>query len=100
MQVADDRAFSFLRVNERQRKPRAEGFTEIRGPYYTLMETRYLEDLLDTMGGRCELGIGRRCGRSGREELSFDHGEESAADRKVKNTRKRPPPHDLESGLC
>ena len=35
VQVADERAFSFLRVNERQRKPRTEGITEIRGPYYT-----------------------------------------------------------------
>lgn len=37
VQVADERAFSFLRVNERQRKPRTEGITEIRGPYYTPM---------------------------------------------------------------
>ena len=35
MQVADERAFSFLRLNERQQKPRSEGITEIRGPYYT-----------------------------------------------------------------
>jgi hypothetical protein len=31
----DDRAFSFLRINERQAKPRKRGVTEIRGPYYT-----------------------------------------------------------------
>ena len=37
VQVADERAFSFLGVNERQRKPRTEGITEIRGPYYTPM---------------------------------------------------------------
>ena len=37
VQVADERAFSFLRVDERQRKPRTEGITEIRGPYYTPM---------------------------------------------------------------
>ena len=48
--VADERAFSFLRVNERQRKPRTEGITEIRGPYYTPMGRHYLEDILDTMG--------------------------------------------------
>jgi phosphosulfolactate synthase (CoM biosynthesis protein A) len=49
-QVADERAFSFLKVNERQRKPRTEGITEIRGPYYTAMGRRYLEDVLETMG--------------------------------------------------
>ena len=50
VQAADDRAFSFLRVNERQRKPRAEGITEIRGPYYTPLGRHHLEDILDTMG--------------------------------------------------
>src|SRR5213592_2745881 len=44
------RAFDFLRVNERPGKPRARGVTEIRGPYYTPMGKRYLEDLLETMG--------------------------------------------------
>jgi phosphosulfolactate synthase (CoM biosynthesis protein A) len=51
LQVIDERAFSFLRANERQQKPRTEGITEIRGPYYTPMGRRYLEDILDTMGG-------------------------------------------------
>jgi len=50
VQVADERAFSFLRVNERQRKPRTEGLTEIRGPYYTPLGRRCLEDIFDTMG--------------------------------------------------
>ena len=50
VQVADERAFSFLRVNERQRKPRTEGITEIRGPYYTPMGRHGLEDILHTMG--------------------------------------------------
>jgi phosphosulfolactate synthase (CoM biosynthesis protein A) len=50
MEIADERAFSFLRVNERQRKPRTEGVTEIRGPYYTPMGRHYLGDILDTMG--------------------------------------------------
>ncbi len=45
-----ERAFSFLRVNEREGKPRTRGITEIRGPYYTPMGKRYLEDLLETMG--------------------------------------------------
>jgi len=45
-----ERAFSFLRVNQRQSKPRDRGLTEIRGPYYTPMGKRYLEDVLETMG--------------------------------------------------
>jgi phosphosulfolactate synthase (CoM biosynthesis protein A) len=44
-----DRAFSFLRVNQRESKPRTRGLTEIRGPYYTPMGKRYLEDVLETM---------------------------------------------------
>jgi phosphosulfolactate synthase (CoM biosynthesis protein A) len=46
----DERAFAFLRVNERETKPRSRGVTEIRGPYYTPMGKRYLEDILETMG--------------------------------------------------
>lgn len=45
-----ERAFSFLRMNERQAKPRSRGITEIRGPYYTPMGKNYLEDVLQTMG--------------------------------------------------
>jgi phosphosulfolactate synthase (CoM biosynthesis protein A) len=45
-----DRAFNFLRLNDRQPKPRMRGVTEIRGPYYTPMGKRYLEDILETMG--------------------------------------------------
>ncbi|MDQ3875114.1 MAG: phosphosulfolactate synthase [Actinomycetota bacterium] len=44
------RAFAFLRLNERPSKPRGRGVTEIRGPYYTPVGRRYLEDLLETMG--------------------------------------------------
>src|ERR1700704_3342867 len=44
------RAFPFLRVNQRPGKPRARGVTEIRGPYYTPMGKRYLQDVLETMG--------------------------------------------------
>src|SRR5436309_11865667 len=47
---ANERAFSFLRVNERPPKPRKVGVTEIRGPYYTPMGKRYLADVLETMG--------------------------------------------------
>ena len=46
----DERAFAFLRVNKRETKPRSRGVTEIRGPYYTPMGRRYLEDVLETMG--------------------------------------------------
>ena len=46
----DERAFAFLSINERQAKPRERGITEIRGPYYTPMGKRYLQDVLETMG--------------------------------------------------
>jgi phosphosulfolactate synthase (CoM biosynthesis protein A) len=46
----EERAFPFLRINERQSKPRKVGVTEIRGPYYSPMGPRYLEDILETMG--------------------------------------------------
>ncbi|HSR10034.1 MAG TPA: phosphosulfolactate synthase [Thermodesulfobacteriota bacterium] len=45
-----ERAFPFLKVNERPSKPRTRGVTEIRGPYYTVMGKRYLQDILETMG--------------------------------------------------
>ncbi len=48
--VTDERAFAFLRLNERPPKPRSRGVTELRGPYYTPVGRRYLEDLLETMG--------------------------------------------------
>jgi phosphosulfolactate synthase (CoM biosynthesis protein A) len=44
-----ERAFSFLRVNQRESKPRSRGVTEIRGPYYTPLGKRYLQDILETM---------------------------------------------------
>ncbi len=47
----EGRAFAFLHLNERPPKPRSRGVTEIRGPYYTPVGRRYLEDLLETMGG-------------------------------------------------
>ncbi len=46
----EERAFGFLRINDRQSKPRTRGVTEIRGPYYAPMGPRYLEDILETMG--------------------------------------------------
>jgi phosphosulfolactate synthase (CoM biosynthesis protein A) len=45
-----ERAFPFIPLNERDTKPRKIGVTEIRGPYYTPMGKRYLEDILETMG--------------------------------------------------
>ncbi|HEV8681433.1 MAG TPA: phosphosulfolactate synthase [Actinomycetota bacterium] len=48
--MTEERGFQFLRMNRRQEKPRSQGITEIRGPYYTPMGTRYLEDVLETMG--------------------------------------------------
>ncbi len=50
IRAASERAFSFLPLNARERKPRTRGITEIRGPYYTPMGQRYLEDILETMG--------------------------------------------------
>src|SRR5581483_10388332 len=47
---ANERAFPFLKVNQRPAKPRTRGVTEIRGPYYTPMGKRYLQDILETMG--------------------------------------------------
>lgn len=46
----NERAFSFLPLNERESKPRKVGLTEMRGPYYTPVGKRYLEDILETMG--------------------------------------------------
>lgn len=45
-----ERAFQFLRLNERGSKPRTRGLTEIRGPYYSVMGPHYLQDVLETMG--------------------------------------------------
>lgn len=44
------RAFSFIPSNQRPSKPRKQGMTEIRGPYYSVMGTRYLSDILETVG--------------------------------------------------
>ena len=47
--MTPDRPFAFLLTNERDTKPRSRGLTEIRGPYYTAMGKRYLQDVLETM---------------------------------------------------
>ncbi|OZU89085.1 phosphosulfolactate synthase [Virgibacillus indicus] len=48
--MSKQRAFQKIRMNNRQEKPRTRGITEIRGPYYTVMGKRYLQDVLETMG--------------------------------------------------
>src|SRR5205809_5149424 len=45
-----ERSFPFLRINERKAKPRTRGLTEIRGPYYSVVGRRYLEDLFALVG--------------------------------------------------
>jgi len=44
------RPFQFLKVNDRPAKPRKSGLTEIRGPYYTVIGKRLLQDTFDLMG--------------------------------------------------
>lgn len=48
--MKEERAFSKIRLNPREDKPRKHGITEIRGPYYSVMGKRYLQDILETMG--------------------------------------------------
>ena len=50
MPELNEHLFDFLNKNERQKKPRSKGISEIRGPYYSVMGKNYLTDLLATMG--------------------------------------------------
>jgi phosphosulfolactate synthase (CoM biosynthesis protein A) len=50
MPQENQRPFPFLKINQREAKPRRRGITEIRGPYYTPMGKRYLADILETAG--------------------------------------------------
>lgn len=50
MTQTNQEMWDFLNRNERQKKPRTQGITEIRGPYYGVMGKRYLQDILDTVG--------------------------------------------------
>lgn len=43
-------ALPFLILNHRQDKPRTRGITEIRGPYYSMLGPRQLEDIFDIAG--------------------------------------------------
>lgn len=54
-EAESERAFSFLPINSREGKPRKHGVTEIRGPYYSPMGKRYLEDVLETMGEHIDI---------------------------------------------
>ncbi len=47
---SEKRGFSYIKTNQRPPKPRKTGVTEIRGPYYSVMGKRYLQDILETMG--------------------------------------------------
>jgi phosphosulfolactate synthase (CoM biosynthesis protein A) len=46
--LEDEHGFGFIRHNPRPPKPRKVGVTEIRGPYYSVMGKRYLQDVLET----------------------------------------------------
>ncbi len=55
MERTSDRCFDFLPINERDRKPRKAGITEMRGPYYAPVGKRYLQDILETMGAYIDI---------------------------------------------
>lgn len=46
--------YGFVRHNPLPPKPRSSAVTEIRGPYYTVMGSRYLSDVLETMGAHVD----------------------------------------------
>lgn len=46
--------YGFARHNPLPPKPRSKAVTEIRGPYYTVMGSRYLTDVLETMGAHVD----------------------------------------------
>lgn len=39
---SSERSFPFLRMNEAEDKPRQRGWTEIRGPYYSVVGRRVI----------------------------------------------------------
>jgi phosphosulfolactate synthase (CoM biosynthesis protein A) len=45
-----ERAFSSIKWNDREGKPRSRGLTEIRGPYYSVVGPRYVQDVLESAG--------------------------------------------------
>ncbi len=48
--MSEAKPFDFIRHNRREEKPRTRGITEIRGPYYSVVGRRYLEDLFEGFG--------------------------------------------------
>jgi phosphosulfolactate synthase (CoM biosynthesis protein A) len=48
--VIETKPFDFVPHNRREDKPRSRGITEIRGPYYSVVGKRYLEDLFEGFG--------------------------------------------------
>jgi phosphosulfolactate synthase (CoM biosynthesis protein A) len=48
--IRDELPFRFLHFNEAPPKPRTRRITEMRGPYYTPLGRRCLEDVLESMG--------------------------------------------------
>lgn len=55
MERTAERSFDFLTINERPKKPRRFGITEMRGPYYAPVGKRYLQDVLETMGAYVDI---------------------------------------------
>lgn len=48
--MSEAKPFDFIKHNRREEKPRSRGVTEIRGPYYSVVGRRYLEDLFEGFG--------------------------------------------------
>ena len=48
--MPEAKPFDFIQHNMREDKPRSQGVTEIRGPYYSVVGHRYLEDLFEGFG--------------------------------------------------
>jgi phosphosulfolactate synthase (CoM biosynthesis protein A) len=48
--MIESKPFDFVAHNSREDKPRTHGVTEIRGPYYSVVGRRYLEDLFEGFG--------------------------------------------------
>lgn len=45
-----EQGLGFIRSNPRTPKPRKQGVTEIRGPYYSAYGKRHLQDVMDIIG--------------------------------------------------
>ena len=67
-----DRSLPFMHFNQRGKKPRAVGLTEIRGPYYSPVGATYLRDLLSAAGVAYQV-TGRML-FAGKGVAELDHG--------------------------